>query len=94
MAEAKVEPFKKKAGLAATLLSETRQHDELIDSISSVRLALVEDFWQDTLDFPTPDEEIWWEVWLRGTRDTAQAVHERFRQIATVASGPIPSFWR
>jgi hypothetical protein len=84
VAEGEVERFKKKVGKAATLLSESRPHDKLIDSISSVRLALVEDFWQDTLDFPNPDEEIWWEVWLRGTRANATAVHQRFREIADV----------
>jgi Subtilase family len=86
VAEAEVEEFKKKVGKQATLLSEGRQNQELVDSIASVRLAIIEDFWQDTLDFPKPNEEIWWEFWLRGTRGTANTIHKRFTDI-TAAVG-------
>ena len=84
VAEAEVDGFKKKVGTTATLFSEDRQHGELIDSIASVRLAIVEDFWQDRLQFPAPDENIWWEVWLRGTRATASEVHRRFAELARI----------
>lgn len=73
-----------KVGTKATLVSTGRQNEKLIESITSVRLALVRDFWQDRLDFPEENHEMWWEVWLRGTRATAEAVHHRFRSIANV----------
>src|SRR5262249_41745519 len=60
-----------KVGPKATLVSTGRQNEKLIESITSVRLALVRDFWQDCLDFPEENHEMWWEVWLRGTRATA-----------------------
>ncbi len=81
---AEVDGFKKRVGTTATLFSEDRQHGELIDSITSVRLAIVEDFWQDRLQFPSPDENIWWEVWLRGRRATAPEVHRRFTELARI----------
>ncbi len=84
VAEAEVDGFKKKVGTQATLLSDDRPNQELIDSIASVRLAIIEDFWQDTLDFPKPDEEIWWEFWLRGNRSAAIAVHQRFMEITAI----------
>ncbi len=82
VAEAEVEVFVKKVGKLATLLSEDRQNQELVDSIASVRLAIIEDFWQDSLDFPKPNEVIWWEFWLHGPRGTADTVHQRFTDIA------------
>lgn len=80
--EAAVSGFKEKIEKEAVLLSEDRPNQEFVESIASVRLAIVEDFWQDTLDFPKPDEEIWWEVWLRGDRGNAAAYHERFTKLA------------
>jgi hypothetical protein len=76
--------FIAKVGAAATLVKEGRQNDKLIESIFSVRLALICDFWQDRLIFPEVDHEMWWEVWLRGTRVTAEAVHARFRTLAGI----------
>ncbi len=84
VAEAEVDGFKKKVGTQAKLFSEDRLNQELIDSIASIRLAIVEDFWQDTLDFPKPDDAIWWEFWLRGSRGTAVLVHRRFTEITSV----------
>ena len=55
---------------------------KLIESIASVRLAVVEDFWQDTLPFPGVEEGIWWEVWLRGERAEADEVHADFAALA------------
>jgi hypothetical protein len=88
VAEAKVAAFKAKVGDLAELFLEARQHEELIDSISSVRLAIVEDFWQDRNPFPAVGEQIWWEVWLRGTRNTAEERHRTFTEIAEVVGIP------
>ncbi|MBL7042073.1 MAG: S8 family peptidase [Pirellulaceae bacterium] len=84
VAEAEVDRFKKAAGAIGTLFSEDRENGELIDSVASIRLAIVEDFWQDRLQFPKPEETIWWEVWLRGTRALASEVHRRFTELARI----------
>ena len=84
VAEAEVDGFKQRVGKTAILFSEGRENGELIDSIASVRLAIVEDFWQDRLEFPAPDENIWWEVWLRGKRATASEDHRRFTELARI----------
>jgi hypothetical protein len=76
--------FTAKVGANATLVSTGRRNEKLVESITSVRLALVRDFWQDRLDFPEENHEMWWEVWLRGTRATAAAVHETFRALAAI----------
>lgn len=42
------------------------RHQKLIEKISHIRLARLRSFWSDESDlFPSPDESIWWEVWLR-----------------------------
>jgi hypothetical protein len=67
---------------------ETRQsglprNRELIESISSIRLAAVRDFWQDNAPFPGPNESLWWEVWLRLSEpDTAAEAYARFARLA------------
>lgn len=56
---------------------------ELIESIASIRLAAVRDFWQDALPFPEPGETLWWEVWLRvSEHDTPAEAHARFAALA------------
>ncbi len=82
--EAAAEEFKEKLENEAVLLSEDRPNQDFVESIASVRLAIIEDFWQDTLDFPKPNEEIWWEVWLRGNRGNAAVYHEKFTKLAGV----------
>jgi len=55
----------------------------LVESIASIRLAAVRDFWQDTLAFPGDAEQIWWEVWLRATDGAPPTeVHGRFVGVA------------
>jgi len=59
------------------------RHRELIESIASIRLAAVKDMWQDELPFPSPDENIWWEVWLRASvTEEPSVVHSRFAGLA------------
>jgi hypothetical protein len=56
---------------------------ELIESIASIRLAAVRDFWQDNTPFPGPAENLWWEVWLRLSEpDTPEQAHSRFAELA------------
>lgn len=80
--EAAVAKFKGLVGALGTLESESRKNQKLIDSVTTIRLAMTEDFWQDTLPYPPLDEVLWWEVWLRGSRQDANEVFHRFIDIA------------
>lgn len=41
-------------------------HQPLVEKIAQIRLATLRSFWTDRTDLlPEPDEQIWWEVWLR-----------------------------
>lgn len=84
MPEGEAANFEARIGALATLQSTSRQNDKLVGSITAVRLALIEDFWQDRLPFPPADKEMWWEIWLRGRRENATAVHGRFVDIAKI----------
>lgn len=55
-----------------------RRNQPFIDSIRTVRLAVVEDFWEDTRDFPPSIEKIWWEIWLCSRRPKAVEVFAKF----------------
>jgi hypothetical protein len=56
---------------------------ELIESIASIRLAALRDFWQDSIPFPDAGETLWWETWLRLTDpDAPEDVHARFAALA------------
>jgi hypothetical protein len=42
------------------------RHKDLVDRIAALRRATLRALWTDTADvYPTEDESIWWEVWLR-----------------------------
>ena len=82
--EASSQQFQDLVGDLATFLSVTRKNEKLIDSVTSVRLALTQDFWQDRVPFPGPAEKMWWEVWLRGSRQEANEVHLRFQELAAI----------
>lgn len=48
----------------------TPKNKPLVEGIENLRLAVVQSLWTDLADvFPTADESIWWEVWLRATPD-------------------------
>jgi len=57
------------------------KNQKLIESIASIRLAAVRDFWQDSIPLPPVDRAIWWEVWLRAGTDP-QETHRRFSERA------------
>lgn len=45
-----------------------RRHHDFVDRISSLRLGSLQALWTDDLAaFPTDDQWVWWEVWLRKT---------------------------
>jgi hypothetical protein len=80
--EASVTRFSGLVGKLGTLISSSRKNQPLIDSVTTIRLSLTEDFWQDTLPYPPLDEDLWWEVWLRGSRQDANETYHRFVDIA------------
>lgn len=58
------------------------RHQNLAESISSVRLAALESFWTDAGEFPTErNESQWWEIWLREATNPSD-VGEQFRELA------------
>ncbi len=81
--EPSVAKFTGLVGTLGTRVSSSRKNQKLIDSVTTIRLAITQDFWQDTLPYPPLDEAIWWEVWLRGSRQDANEVFHRFVDIAT-----------
>ncbi len=84
MPESERAAFEARVGTLGTLVEASRPNTEFVESVASVRLALVEDFWQDRLPFPTAETPLWWEVWLRGNRADAVEVHSRFVEIARI----------
>jgi hypothetical protein len=82
--EGQLMQFLRRIDLYATVQTSkgTYRNKALVESIASIRLAVVEDFWEDLLPFPGPDEAIWWEVWLRGGRNNAELTHQRFSEWA------------
>jgi len=56
--------------LTATTPKGVPRNKTLIESISEIRLAVLESFWTDALEpFPAPQTALWWEVWLRREPD-------------------------
>lgn len=63
----------------------TPKNNELVASISQIRLAALESFWMDAGEFPREKEEpLWWEVWLREALNPYDVV-DVFRQRAQAA---------
>lgn len=43
-----------------------RRHEEMIDPVATLRLATLRALWTDSTEaYPSENETIWWEVWLR-----------------------------
>lgn len=61
------------------------RNNDLVASISQIRLAALESFWMDAGEFPKEVERpLWWEVWLREATNPHD-VSEVFRQRAQAA---------
>ncbi|MFH0778541.1 MAG: S8 family peptidase, partial [Candidatus Eisenbacteria bacterium] len=59
------------------------RNQNLIESIASIKLAALRDFWEDEVRlFPAETDSIWWEVWLRLGGGEASGVHQRFAEMA------------
>jgi len=59
----------------------------LVESIARIGLAKLEDLWTDQEQFPSTDDVIWWETWLRVGNDSTmrRQIVEKFRQQAEAA---------
>lgn len=55
---------------------------QLVESIASIKLAAIRDFWQDAIPLPPAERSIWWEVWLRAGQEDADVTHRRFAEMA------------
>lgn len=72
--EGKLGAFEKKVRKYAEEDTETGKprHRKLVARISDIRLAHLRSFWTDRPELlPSPDEAIWWEVWLRTADEDA-----------------------
>jgi len=71
----------------ATSTNDSPHNYKLIDRISSIGLASLEELWTDPeAEFPTGDDAVWWEVWLR-RRDGHEV--ERLKQFAEAAGAEV-----
>ena len=54
----------------SSIATKERRRNKLIANIEDIKLATLEAFWTDGdfNKFPTPGENVWWEVWFRKTR--------------------------
>jgi len=70
------------------------KNKELVESISAIKLAVLDALWTDDPElFPQTDEPLWWEVWLRNSDrvDYEAFLREHAEQLEmTVSQGAIP----
>lgn len=58
------------------------KHQKLVESVTQIRLAVLQSFWTDAGPFPpVTDDPQWWEIWLRD-RTNPHDVTEIFREAA------------
>ncbi|HEV7299840.1 MAG TPA: S8 family peptidase [Tepidisphaeraceae bacterium] len=76
-----IKAYKRKASKSGNY-----RNKNLIESISNISLAALRDLWQDPSAFPAPNEQVWWEVWIRLGPGGASGTFSRFRS-QLVAAG-------
>jgi hypothetical protein len=61
-----------------------RKCEKVIESISEIRRATIRSFWTDLPHlFPHDDQPMWWEIWLRASRNTdGDLLVQQFRTLA------------
>lgn len=57
------------------------KNEKLVASIGAISRAVAEKLWSDDEPYPTGDDRLWWEVWIRASVDGRE--EDRFRQAAT-----------
>ena len=83
--QGKVSLFVRKFEAYVNQEPQKRDYRELVESITSVKLAALEAFWTDAGQLPAKrGEPLWWEVWLR-ERTNPHDVSEQFRDAAQAA---------
>jgi Subtilase family len=73
---------------AATVSAEKPRNLELVDRIESIGLASLQQLWMDPpSDFPTGDDPVWWEVWLRRRDEQEPARLRAFAEASNLQVG-------
>jgi len=55
-------------------VSNKPRNYKLVDSIEDIRIAMLESFWQDPMEYLPSEEAVWCEAWLRTGRVSEEAV--------------------
>jgi hypothetical protein len=80
--------------LVTSYLNETtdkngrpRDNKKLLNTIGSIRTSAIRSLWMDSLNLlPTdPEEQFWWEVWLRRRKDDGNASVKDFKRLAEMS---------
>lgn len=72
-----------------TAEEEKTRHADLVDRVRSIGLASLEAFWTDTPnEFPSRDQRVWWEVWLRRRDDQEVERLSSFAGASEIRVGP------
>ncbi|MBL8821352.1 MAG: S8 family peptidase [Planctomycetia bacterium] len=64
---------------------------ELIESISSISLTVVQDLWSDSIPIPSLDATLWLEVWLHQFNEQPEQNYQRFAQLAQMLGFQVTS---
>lgn len=67
---------------AETTRSGAPRNQALVANIAELRLAVLHDLWQETEQFPDPEEIRWWELWLARLESPRSPSATQARQVA------------
>lgn len=74
--------------LSTPRVPKERRYEDTFDRVASLRLATLRALWtDDESSYPSDQQEIWWEVWLRRTDEHEIARFEQFAQQVGVQLG-------
>lgn len=64
-----------------------RDNRKLLNTIDSIRKSAISGLWTDSVDLlpNDPEEQFWWEVWLRRNKDGGQAFVSDFKRLAAMS---------
>ena len=64
-----------------------RDNKKLLNTIDSIRASAIQGLWMDSPELlpADPEEQFWWEVWLRRNKDSGQAAVNDFRRLAALS---------
>lgn len=68
-------------------IGRPRDNKKLLNTIDSIRATVIQGLWMDSPELlpNNPEEQFWWEVWLRRNKDNAQAAVDDFRRLAAMS---------